>query len=196
MVGWAELPRSPGNAFYYRLQAVLVQAGFDGFAEAQSVPHFADKRGRPSLPPGRYFRMHLVSYDRQRARAGMALRRQPVLARVAATGEDRAGPNHSWLSRTRSRLPLEVHPGIFVWVLQRLAEHGLIAGRPDWRRRLDPSAAFGQVSFGDRIDAVAVDGSQRGAAQHRPPRQRRRLSREAQASGQRKAGSRRRPRTT
>ena len=28
MVGWAELPRSPGHAFYDRLQAVLVEAGF------------------------------------------------------------------------------------------------------------------------------------------------------------------------
>ena len=29
MVGWAELPRSPGHAFYDRLQAVLIEAGFD-----------------------------------------------------------------------------------------------------------------------------------------------------------------------
>jgi transposase len=32
------------------------------------------------------------------------------------------------LSRTRSRLPLEVHDQVFTWVLQRLAEHGLIKG--------------------------------------------------------------------
>jgi Transposase DDE domain len=37
-------------------------------------------------------------------------------------------PDHSWLSRTRSRLPLEVHDQVFTWVLQRLAEHGLIKG--------------------------------------------------------------------
>src|SRR3954469_16511601 len=37
-------------------------------------------------------------------------------------------PDHSWLSKTRSRLPLEVHEAIFSWVLQRLAEHGLIQG--------------------------------------------------------------------
>src|SRR6476659_8896613 len=28
MIGWAELPRSPGHAFYDRLQAVLVEACF------------------------------------------------------------------------------------------------------------------------------------------------------------------------
>ena len=62
MVGWAELPRSPGHAFYDRLQAVLIEAGFDGFAEGRCAPYYASKRGRPSLPPGRYFRMHLVGY--------------------------------------------------------------------------------------------------------------------------------------
>src|SRR3954452_6022481 len=35
---------------------------------------------------------------------------------------------HSWLSRTRSRLPLELHDQVFTWVLQGLAEHGLIRG--------------------------------------------------------------------
>src|SRR4051812_8710096 len=35
MIGWAELPRSPGHAFYDRLQAVLVGAGFDRFAEKE-----------------------------------------------------------------------------------------------------------------------------------------------------------------
>ena len=38
VVGWAELPRSPGHAFYDRLQAVLVEAGFDDFAEMQCKP--------------------------------------------------------------------------------------------------------------------------------------------------------------
>ena len=37
--------------------------------------------------------------------------------------------DHSWLSRTRSRLPLEVHDQVFTWVLERLAEHGLIRGK-------------------------------------------------------------------
>jgi transposase len=39
MVGWAELPRSPGHAFYDRLRAVLVEAGFDRFAEKECGPY-------------------------------------------------------------------------------------------------------------------------------------------------------------
>src|SRR5690349_16383963 len=39
----------------------------------------------------------------------------------------RGRPSH--LSKTRSRLPLEVHEAVFAWVLQRLAEHGLVKGK-------------------------------------------------------------------
>ena len=94
MVGWAELPRSPGHAFYDRLQAILIEAGFDGFAERQCARPLRRQAGPavaaagPLLPDasGR-----LLRGDRQRARPGMALRRQPVAARVPAAGHDRAG---------------------------------------------------------------------------------------------------------
>src|SRR3954447_972187 len=52
VIGWAELPRSPGHAFYDRLQALLGEAGFDRFAETECAPYYAGERGRPSLPPG------------------------------------------------------------------------------------------------------------------------------------------------
>jgi transposase len=132
MVGWAELPRSPGHAFYDRLQAILVEAGFDGFAEARCASYYAaGKRGRPSLPPGRYFRMHLVGYfegiDSER---GLEWRCSDSLSlrEFLRLGTTEPVPDHSWLSKTRSRLPLEVHEAAFAWVLQRLAEHGLIKG--------------------------------------------------------------------
>ncbi len=131
MVGWAELPRSPGHAFYDRLQAVLIEAGFDGFAESRCAPYYASRRGRPSLPPGRYFRMHLVGYfegiDSERGlewRCSDSLSLREFL-RLETT---ELVPDHSWLSKTRARLPLEVHEAIFTWVLQRLAAHGLIKG--------------------------------------------------------------------
>src|SRR5690349_3741499 len=131
MVGWAELPRSPGHAFYDRLQAVLVGAGFDRFAEQECAPYYADKRGRPSLPPGRYFRMHLVGYfesiDSER---GLEWRCADSLSlrEFLRLGTTEPVPDHSWLSKTRARLPLEVHEAVFAWVLERLAEHGLIKG--------------------------------------------------------------------
>ena len=131
MVGWAELPRSPGHAFYDRLQAVLIEAGFDGFAEGRCAPYYASKRGRPSLPPGRYFRMHLVGHfegiDSER---GLEWRCSDSLSlrEFLRLGTTEPAPDHSWLSKTRVRLPLEVHEAVFAWVLERLAEHGLIRG--------------------------------------------------------------------
>src|SRR5690348_18381177 len=131
MVGWAELPRSPGHAFYDRLQAVLVGAGFDRFAEGQCKPYYAGERGRPPLPPSRYFRMHLVGYfegiDSER---GLEWRCADSLSlrEFLRLGTTEAVPDHSWLSKTRSRLPVEVHEAVFARVLGRLAEHGLIRG--------------------------------------------------------------------
>src|SRR4051794_5863968 len=131
MLSWAELPRSPGHAFYDRLQAVLVEAGFDRFAEEECAPYYAGKRGRPSLPPGRYFRMHLVGYfegiDSER---GLEWRCADSLSlrEFLRLGTTEPVPDHSWLSKTRSRLPLEVHEAVFVRVLERLAAHGLVRG--------------------------------------------------------------------
>ena len=62
MATWAEMPRSPGHAFYDRLQEVLREADFDGFVEKVCKPYYAPRMGAPSLPPGRYFRMHMIGY--------------------------------------------------------------------------------------------------------------------------------------
>jgi hypothetical protein len=63
----------------------------------------------------------------------VALCRQLVAAWVPAPRRARGGagsllPDHSWLSKTRSRLPHEVHERLFTWVLARLAEQGLVKG--------------------------------------------------------------------
>jgi transposase len=131
LVPWAELPRSPGHVFYDKLQALLIAAGFDAFVETQCGAAYAPVRGRPSLPPGRYFRMLLIGYfegiDSER---GLEWRCADSLSlrEFLRLGERDRVPDHSWLSRTRGRLALEVHDQVFTWVLQRLAEHGLIKG--------------------------------------------------------------------
>lgn len=131
MVLWDELPKSPGHAFYDRLQAVLSEAGFDAFVEKLCKPYYAPVMGAPSLPPGRYFRMHLVGYfegiDSER---GLEWRCADSLSLRDFLGLELRGrvPDHSWLSRVRARLPLEVHEQVFAWVLEQLAECGLVKG--------------------------------------------------------------------
>ena len=131
MVMWSEMPRSPGHVFYDRLQEVLVGAGFDGFVEEACRAFYAKTMGAPSVPPGRYFRMHMVGYfegiDSERGiewRCSDSFSLREFL-RLEAT--DRV-PDHSWLSKTRSRLPHEVHETVFGWVLALIAERGLVRG--------------------------------------------------------------------
>src|SRR5829696_2211424 len=131
LVAWSEVPRSPGHVFYDRLQTELVTAGFDGFVEGQCAPYYAARRGRPALPPGRSFRMLLVGYcegiDRER---GLEWRCADSLSlrEFLRLGDREPVPDHSRLSRTRARLPLEVHDAVFTRVLQRLAERGRVRG--------------------------------------------------------------------
>jgi transposase len=112
-------------------QSILIGAAFDTFVEGLCHDHYAAVRGRPSLPPGRCFRMLLIGYfegiDSER---GLEWRCSDSLSlrEFLRLTERESVPDRSWLSRTRSRLPLELHEQVFSGVLQRLAEHGLIGG--------------------------------------------------------------------
>src|SRR5579863_9349522 len=132
MVTWAEMPRSPGHAFYDRLQDVLIAGGFDRFVEAACQPCYAVTMGAPSVPPGRYFRMHMVGYfEGIASERGIAWRCADSLALrdfLRLEGREKV-PDHSWLSKTRGRLPHEVHETVFGWVLKLVAEHGLVKGK-------------------------------------------------------------------
>ena len=131
LVTFDELPKSPGHVFYDRLQEVLRDAGFDAFAEDLCRPYYAAAMGAPSLPPGRYFRMHLVGYfEGIASERGLEWRCADSLSLREFLGLElrQRVPDHSWLSRTRARLPIEVHEQVFAWVLARLAERGLVKG--------------------------------------------------------------------
>ena len=127
-----DLPRSPGHPFYARLNAILDEAGFDRFAEEQCRLFYAPVMGRPSLPPGRYFRLLLLGYfeglDSER---GIAWRAADSLAvrSFVGLGLDEAGPDHSTISRTRRLIDVETHRAVFTWVQERLVTAELLKGR-------------------------------------------------------------------
>jgi transposase len=132
MVTWAEMPRSPGHVFYDRLQAVLIAGGFDGFVETVCQPYYAPKMGAPSVPPGRYFRMHMVGYfEGICSERGIAWRCSDSMSlRDFLRLENREKvPDHSWLSKTRGRLSHDIHETVFGWVLKLVAEKGLVNGK-------------------------------------------------------------------
>jgi transposase len=127
-----KLPRSPGHVFYQKLNRLLAEGGFDRWIEALCEPHYCQGKGRPSVPPGVYFRMLLVGYfEGINSQRGIAWRCSDSLSLRdflgIALGED--SPDHSSLSYIRNRLPLEVHNAMFVWVLALLQQKKLLAGK-------------------------------------------------------------------
>ena len=58
----ASLARTASHAFYERLNQALAAEGFDDFVETLCEPFYVALKGRPSIPPGTYFRMILVGY--------------------------------------------------------------------------------------------------------------------------------------
>ena len=123
---------APGNPFYNRLNTILIQKGFDTFAESLCEKFYAEGQGRPGIEPGVYFRMLLIGYmegiDSER---GIAWRCADSLGLREFLGFTltEATPDHSSLSVIRRRLDLETHGEVFKWVLKVLAEEGLIKGK-------------------------------------------------------------------
>jgi transposase len=126
-----DLPRSAAHPFYLRLNHILDEHDFDGYVEGLCQRFYADE-GRPGLPPGRYFRLLLIGYfeglDAERAiawRAADSFALREFLGLVLPE----APPDHSTIFRTRRLIDLETHEAVFTWMLQRLAEAGLVKGK-------------------------------------------------------------------
>jgi len=128
----SDLPASPGHPFYARVNAILDAHGFDRFVEDQCRPFYAAVLGRPSLPPGQYFRLLLVGYfEGIDAERGIAWRAADSLAvrSFVRLALHEAAPDHSTISRTRRLIDVETHRAVFTWVQQRLVEVGLLKGK-------------------------------------------------------------------
>ena len=129
-VSTADVARAPGHVFYERLNQLLAEAMFDDFVENLTAPFYA-AGGRPSIPPGVYFRMLFVGYfegiDSQR---GIAWRCEDSLSlrKFLGVSLTESVPDHSSLTRIRDRFPVEVTERVFAFVLQMACERKLISG--------------------------------------------------------------------
>lgn len=126
-----DLPRSAGHPFYAALEDVLKEAGFDRFVEDLCRPHYAEKQGRPSIPPGVYFRMLFVGYfEGLESQRGIAWRCQDSLSVRDFLGlaSTERSPDHSSMTVIRKRLPFEVFEEVFRFVLRCCEDHGLLKG--------------------------------------------------------------------
>ena len=127
-----DLAGSPGHVFYERLNAVLSAHRFDAFVEGRCAPFYAARMGRPSIPPGVYFRMLLVGYfEGIESERGIAWRCADSLSLRQFLGYSlsKRTPDHSTVSRTRRLLDEQTHRDVFTFVLKILRQKGLLDGK-------------------------------------------------------------------
>jgi transposase len=123
---------APRHAFYDWCNEVLAEAEFDEVVEMLCQPYYKDGVGRPSIPPGRYFRMLFVGqFEGLESEREIAWRCADSLSlhRFLRLAEGETAPDHSTLSVTRSRLPLEIHHAVVGFILEIADRHDLVRGK-------------------------------------------------------------------
>ena len=131
-VATGDLARSPGHPFYDRLNELLLENDFDAFVEDRCKGFYASKTGRPSMPPGVYFRLLMIGYfegiGSERAIAWRCADSRSLSSFLGYEPTE-STPDHCTLSRTRRLLDLETHGEVFTWILTLLAKQGLVKGK-------------------------------------------------------------------
>ena len=96
--------RAQSHPYYQAVDKILVEKGFDRYAEDTCAKFYAKQMGRPSLAPGVYFRCLLLGYfegiDSERRiawRAADSLRLRDFLGIPVS----KPTPDHSTISKTR-----------------------------------------------------------------------------------------------
>jgi transposase len=113
------------------LNQLLAEIEFDHKLEQAAEP-FYDTTGRKSLPPGVYFRMIFIGYFEDiSSQRGIAWRCEDSrsLARFLGYQPGESTPDHSTLSLTRERLPMEIHALAFELILAAAKDNGLLKGK-------------------------------------------------------------------
>ena len=123
---------APRHAFYDWCNEVLAEAEFDEAVEMLCQGYYKDGVGRPSIPPGRYFRMLFVGqFEGLESEREIAWRCADSLSlhRFLRLADGETVPDHSTLSVTRSRLPLEIHHAVFGFLLEIANKHDLVRAK-------------------------------------------------------------------
>lgn len=127
-----DLPKPVSHPFYSKLNEILDKHGFDQFVEEKTARFYAAKNGRPSLPPGNYFRLLFIGYfEGIVSERGIAWRVADSLGLRHFLGFSLTEntPDHSTMSKIRSRIDLETHSEIFSFALQILAREKILVGK-------------------------------------------------------------------
>jgi transposase len=124
------IARTPGHPFYKTLNKILDKERFDEWLERLCEPYFR-RGGRPSIPPGVYFRMLIIGYfEGIASERAIAWRCADSLSLREFLGFslNQNTPDHSTLSVWRKRLEVETYEDVFRKILSIVDRHGLLNG--------------------------------------------------------------------
>jgi transposase len=134
-IATSDLPTTPANTFYQRLDQALAKSGFGDAVRALCEPFYVSNTGsggRPGIDPEVYFKMQMIGFfENLGSERGIA-------ARCADSFSIRAflhyalhepTPDHSSLTVIRQRLSAEVFQQVFGLILKALKQHKLLKGK-------------------------------------------------------------------
>ncbi len=134
-IATSDLPATPANGFYQKLDAVLAEFKFGEETRRLAAPFYemnASKGGQPGIDPEVYFKMLMVGFFENLASE------RAIAARCADSlsireflhyGLGDRTPHHSSFTVIRKRLAAEVYDAVFALVLQALRAKKLLKGK-------------------------------------------------------------------
>jgi transposase len=131
----SELPATPVNTFYHKLDGVLAETGFGNAVRELCAPFYVadvSRGGRPGIDPEVYFKMLMVGFfENLPSERGIASRCADSLSIRAFLhyGLDEATPHHSSFTIIRQRLGGEIYEQVFELVLKALEKKKLLKGK-------------------------------------------------------------------
>jgi transposase len=134
-IATSDLPVTPANAFYQRLDRAFAKFGFGDAVRALCAPFYeSDARlgGQPGIDPEVYFKMQIIGFfENLASERAIAARCSDSLSIRSFLHYDlhEATPDHSSLTRIRQRLPAEVYEQVFGMILVALKKNKLLKGK-------------------------------------------------------------------
>ena len=134
-IATSDLPTTPANAFFQRLEQALADMQFGDAVRRLAAPYYAQeasKGGQPGIAPEVYFKMLLVGFfENLPSERAIAARCADSLAIRAFLryGLTERTPHHSSLTVIRQRLGAEVYTAVFTLILQALKAQRLLKGK-------------------------------------------------------------------
>lgn len=134
-IATSNLPTTPANTFYRRLDRALGSFGFGDTVRGLCEPFYEGDRsrgGRPGIDPEVYFKMLMVGFfENLPSERAIAARCSDSLSIREFLHYDlhESTPDHSSLTVIRQRLGAEVFEQVFELVLKALKKHKLLKGR-------------------------------------------------------------------